>query len=107
MPENQPYTKLVEYTVRDRCLHDNLDRVRALCDAVAREALPNFRYVVWRREDGLSFVHVATVEAPGAQAAFHALPEFAAFSRGLAARCQAPPRFTLLAAVGAWRVSTT
>lgn len=100
MTKPSTYTKLVEYRVRPECLQDNLALVRALCDALARRAPPDVRYRVWQRDTALDFVHLAVVEAPGAQRGLHALPEFTEWTRGLADRCDEAPRFTLLSLLG-------
>ncbi len=81
------------------------DRNEALVRAVFEEleitAPTGLRYASFRLEDGVSFVHVATVESRSANPLVE-LPAFKAFQEKLKERCVEPPVVTEMSAVGAY-----
>jgi hypothetical protein len=65
------------------------------------------RYASFRLADGVSFVHVASIETDDGSNPLTATPAFAAFVEDIAARCDEPPVATEATVVGSYRFSPT
>jgi hypothetical protein len=76
-----------------RTQHDRADENQALVEAVfaelAETAPAGLHYDTYRLDDGVSFVHVATVE--GDTNPLQTVPAFQAFLAGIADRCEKGP----------------
>lgn len=60
-------------------------------------------YHAMKLEDGVSFVHVATISTADGQNPLTALPSFKAFTASIAERCEEKPASFPATAVGAYR----
>src|SRR4051794_27610975 len=92
---------MVRYTVKPDRVAENEELVRAVYDELAAAAPAGLRYATFRLDDGVSFVHMATVEGD-----HNPLAEVAAFARFQADvrdRCDVPPVVTELHEVGCYR----
>jgi quinol monooxygenase YgiN len=92
---------MVRYKVKPDRAEENEQLVRAVYDELAATAPPALRYATFRLDDGVSFVHIATVEDES-----NPLAEVAAFARFQADvrdRCEEPPVVTELHEVGSYR----
>jgi hypothetical protein len=96
-------TTVVRYTTRP----DRADENQALIEEVYAEltstAPPGLRYMTFRLDDGVSFVHVASIETEDGSNPLGTTAAFAAFQRDLGDRCVAPPAVTGATLVGAHR----
>jgi hypothetical protein len=79
--------------VRYKTKADRADENQALVEAVyaglAETAPPGLHYETYRLEDGVSFVHIATID--GDTNPLPALPAFQAFLAGIGDRCEEGP----------------
>jgi hypothetical protein len=92
-------TVVVRYTThRDRA-DENERLIRAVFAEMAERMPAGFRYTAARLEDGVTFVHVATVEGENPLASSAA---FAAFVSGISDRCTEPPVSSDGTAIGAY-----
>lgn len=96
-------TIMVRYTTAEAHADANEALVRAVFDELRARAPEGLRYASFRLPDGISFVHLATLEAPGANPLTE-LASFKAFQAELAGRCAAAPVVTELAAIGSYRL---
>jgi hypothetical protein len=96
-------TVLVRYKTLENQTEKNAALVRAVYAELAEKAPPGFRYVTFRMADGVSYVHLATMD--GAESPLGALPSFQAFQADIRARCVEPPVLSELTVVGSYGIS--
>lgn len=91
--------------VRYKVKADRADENRELIERVFAELLETgpegLRYVSFLLEDGVSFVHVASIE--GESNPLGESPAFKAFQAGIKDRCEEPPVAVALDMVGQYR----
>jgi hypothetical protein len=92
---------MVRYTVKPDRAEENEQLVRAVYDELAATGPAGLRYATYRLDDGVSFVHVATVEDGSNPLA--EVEAFARFQEGVRDRCAVQPVVTELHEVGAYR----
>jgi len=93
---------LVRYKVKPDQVERNEELVRGVYDELHRTSPPGLRYATFRMDDGVSFVHLASVEIDGANP-LQSVEAFARFQEGIAERCDEPPVAVELAEVGSYR----
>jgi hypothetical protein len=91
---------MVRYTVKPDRVAENEELVRAVYDELAATAPAGLRYATYRLDDGVSFVHLATVE--GEHNPLSDVAAFARFTADVRARCDEPPVTTALHLVGSY-----
>jgi hypothetical protein len=97
---------MVRYTVKPERVAENERLIRAVYDEL-REAEPEgIRYSTFRLDDGVSFVHVASVDAEDSSSPLFALPAFRRFREGLADRCDEPLSRSELTEIGSFHLET-
>jgi hypothetical protein len=82
---------VVRYKVKPELADANtrlIERVFAELEAQRPEGI---RYASLSLEDGVSFVHIASIESADGSNPLAAIPSFAAFTRDIADRCDEPP----------------
>ena len=90
---------LVRYTVRPECAEENTRLVERVFERLHQNAPEGLSYASFRLEDGVSFVHVASV-ADSENNPLRQLPEFHAFTSTIRERCDVAPVTTTLQEVG-------
>ena len=76
------------------------EQIRAVFEELTRTAPPGIRYGAFKQADGLSFAHIAFVEAPANP--LEALAAFKAFTAQVRDRCDEPPVTFELTAIGTY-----
>lgn len=94
-------TIMVRYKTSESLADANEALVRAVFAQLRDRSPTGLRYATYRLDDGVSFVHIATVEAI-AENPLTALPAFKEFQKELKARCIEQPQFTELSAVDSY-----
>lgn len=95
--------------VRYQTKPDRGDENQALVEEVfaglgsARPA--GLRYMTLRLGDGVSFIHVASIDTPDGANPLTATPAFGAFQREIAERCEVGPLVMDATVVGSYRFS--
>jgi hypothetical protein len=92
-------TVVVRYRVRPEAADENARLVEEVYAALAELEHSDFRYVTYRLDDGVSFVHVAH---HGEANPLASLPAFAEFQRKLQQRCVEPPAPSEATVVGSY-----
>jgi quinol monooxygenase YgiN len=92
---------MVRYTVRPECAEENARLIRDVFASLARESPADLSYASYRLDDGVSFLHIATVRDEQTNP-LRALPAFQAFVAGIRERCATPPATTVLQEVGSY-----
>ena len=93
---------MVSYTLKPDCVSENERLARAVYDALAVAKPAGLRYATFRKEDGVSFVHIVAHEETQGGNALTALPAFRAFAAGVKDRCVAPPVRVELTGIGSY-----
>ncbi len=92
---------MVRYRVKPDQVERNEELVRAVYDELDRTSPAGLRYGTFRMDDGVSFVHVASVETDGPNP-LQVVEAFARFQDGIAERCDEPPVAVELTEVGSY-----
>lgn len=94
--------------VRYRTTVQQADENQALVEAVFAEldatAPEGIRYATFRLDDGVTFVHVATIETDDGSNPLEDIEAFRTFSQGVAQRCQDTPVAAGARLVGSYRL---
>ncbi len=99
-------TIMVRYKTSQAHADTNETLVRAVFDELRARAPQGLRYASHRLADGVTFVHIATVETPN-QNPLTALPSFKTFQEQLKNRCVEPPVVTELPVIDSYGWVTT
>lgn len=83
-------TVMVRYETEPSYAETNARLVRAVFDELRARAPGGFRYTTYRLPDGVSFIHLATLDVPD-QNPLTGLASFQTFQTELKARCVKPP----------------
>jgi hypothetical protein len=94
---------VVRYKVRADRLGEHEDLIRKVFAELATVRPAGLAYHALKLEDGVSFVHVATVSTVDGQNPLTALPAFKAFTANIADRCEEKAVNSLATAIGAYR----
>jgi quinol monooxygenase YgiN len=94
-------TVMVRYKTSEKHADTNAALVRAVFEELRARAPKGLRYATYRLEDGMTFVHIATLDSPDDNP-LTALPAFKAFQKELKDRCVEPPAFSELSPVGSY-----
>lgn len=94
-------TIMVRYKTSEAKGDANETLVRAVFEELRTRAPGGIRYASYRLPDGVTFVHVATLETPE-ENPLAALPSFKAFQAQLKDRCVELPVVTELRVVGSY-----
>jgi hypothetical protein len=95
---------VVRYRTKPEHADENQRLVENVFAALGRGRPENFRYATFRLDDGVSFMHVASVETDDGVNPLDSLDEFQAFTKGIADRCEEPPRVEVATVVGSYRL---
>ena len=100
-------TIMVRYKTSSEAMGDtNATLVRAVFEELRTRAPGGIRYTSYRLADGVTFIHIASVETRGDNPLI-ALPAFKAFQAQLKDRCVEAPVVTDLSVVGSYGEAAT
>lgn len=91
---------MVRYKVKPEHAARNETLVRNVYDELAAIAPAGLRYATFALDDGLSFVHFASIEGDGNP--LTEIAAFRAFTENIEDRCDEPPRPVALRAIGSY-----
>lgn len=94
-------TIMVRYKTLEAQGDTNAALVRAVFAELRAGAPKGLRYTSYRLTDGVTFVHIATLETPD-ENPLTRLPSFKAFQNDIKARCVEPPVVTEMTVVGSY-----
>jgi hypothetical protein len=95
---------MVRYKVKPDRVAENEALVRAVYDELESVAPAGIRYATFRLEDGVSFMHFATIDTEDGQTPLSKLRAFQRFQENIGERCDEPPAVTQLEAIGSYRL---
>ena len=94
---------VVHYKIKAERLAEHEELVRKVFTELETVQPAGLAYQALKLEDGVSFVHVATVSTADGQNPLTALPSFRAFVAEIGDRCEEKPSNSPATAVGAYR----
>jgi hypothetical protein len=92
---------LIRYRLKPDQVDRNEELVRAVYEELHRAAPAGFRYVTFKLEDGVSFMHIS--ESEGDESPLADMAAAQEFQREIADRCDEQPVITQLTEVGSYR----
>lgn len=95
---------IVRYKVKEDKAQENIEYVQAVFSALERSKPEGLRYATFRLEDGVSFIHIASIETEDGSNPLSELDEFSAFTEDIASRCDEPPVASEVETIGNYRV---
>jgi hypothetical protein len=94
-------TIMIRYKTLEAQADTNAALVRAVFEELRARAPKGLRYASYRLPDGVTFLHIATLETPDENPLI-ALPSFKAFQSEHKARCVEPPVVTEVSLLGSF-----
>jgi hypothetical protein len=95
---------MVRYRVKPDQAGENQRYVEQVFAELQRTAPAGIRYATFKEPDGVSFVHIASIETENGDNPLSKSPAFQAFQAGIRDRCEVQPVATELDEVGSYRV---
>jgi hypothetical protein len=93
---------VVRYVVKPEFADENQRLIKRVFERLAETRPAGLRYTSLLLADGVSFVHVLSVETEDGQNPLSSLPEFAEFTKDIKDRCDEPPVAQEATVVGAF-----
>lgn len=94
---------LVRYRVKPDRIDEHVGYVARVFEQLDRDRPAGIRYASFRLEDGVSFVHLASIETEDGTNPLSGLAAFKAFTERIQDRCDQPPVAMGLEQVGMYR----
>lgn len=91
---------MVRYKLKADRVSENESFVRQVFAQLEQERPAGMRYATFKLDDGVSFVHIASLDAPEGTNPLTELSTFKAFTADIKDRCEEPPVSTKLNEVG-------
>jgi hypothetical protein len=92
---------LVRYTTRADRAEENAQLIREVFDSLRKTAPAGIRYASYRLDDGVSFIHIASIDDP-VNNPLQNLAAFKAFTANINDRCDVAPETLVLNEVGSY-----
>lgn len=93
---------MVRYTVKPEQVAENQRLVELVYADLKQTAPTGLRYATFKQNDGLSFVHIASIETENGESPLPQLPAFQAFLAQIKDRCTEPPMTVELETIGTY-----
>ncbi|CAN5780074.1 hypothetical protein BH10CHL1_BH10CHL1_30600 [soil metagenome] len=93
---------LVRYKVKAEQAHENQRLVEQVYAELQCNAPTGLRYATFKQNDGVSFVHIASIETESGDSPLSELPAFKAFQAQIKDRCVEPPVAIDLEEIGSY-----
>jgi len=95
---------LVRYKVKPDKADENEQFIRKVFDELKEKTPDGLRYASFKLDDGVSFVHVASIETNDGSNPLGENGAFKAFQEKIKDRCEEPPVAVTLNEIGSYRV---
>jgi hypothetical protein len=93
---------MVRYKVKPDRAAENEELVRAVYEELDGTRPPGFRYATFQLPDGVSFVHLASVETEDGHSPLSEVTAFRRFQENIGDRCEEAPVATELREIGSF-----
>ena len=94
---------IVHYKVKADKANENQRLVEKVFEELHQRCPPGLRYASFMLSDGVSFVHVVSIETADGDNPLIKIPAFNTFSAGIQDRCEEQPVLTEMTEVGSYR----
>jgi hypothetical protein len=94
---------MVRYKVKPERAAENEELVRAVYEELQRDKPGGLQYATFQLEDGVSFVHLSSVDTEDGRSPLPELKAFQAFQEHIRERCDEFPVVTELREIGSFR----
>jgi hypothetical protein len=95
---------MVRYKVKADHVATNEELVRAVYEELQRTQPAGLRYATFQLDDGVSFVHLASIETEDGHSPLSDVQAFRQFQENIGARCDEAPVATELREIGSFRL---
>lgn len=95
-----PVTRVVQYTTKPEHAAENEDLIREVFAELAADQPEGLSYASFRLNDGVSFIHIVTLDSDANPLAASAA--FAKFQAGIQERCATAPSFSDAEIIGSY-----
>ena len=95
---------IVRYKVKSDKAQQNIEFIQKVFTALDNSKPEGLRYASFRLEDGVSFIHIASIETSDGANPLSGFEEFKAFKQDIASRCEEPPVASDVDTIGNFRV---
>ena len=95
---------IVRYKVKEEKAQQNIEYIRDVFRALEKSKPEGLRYGSFQLEDGVSFVHIASIETEDGTNPLASFDEFKVFTQDIASRCEEPPVASSAETIGNYRV---
>jgi hypothetical protein len=93
---------MVRYKVKADRAAENENYIARVFEQLERDKPPGLHYATFKLDDGVSFVHIASLEAAADGNPLRELSAFKAFTAEIRDRCEEPPATVNLSEVGSY-----
>lgn len=94
---------IVRYKVKADKANENQEYIRKVFEELHKNGPQGLRYASFKLSDGVSFVHIVSVETPDGRNPLIETPAFKAFDLGIRDRCEEQPVLMEMTEVGSYR----
>ena len=95
---------MVRYKVKADRADENQRYIENVFEELKSSSPAGLRYASFKLDDGVSFVHIASIETENGEYPLGYSPAFQAFTENIAGRCDEPPVAANLNDVGSYRL---
>lgn len=95
---------IVQYKVKADMAGENQRLVEAVYDDLKANSPAGIRYVTFKKEDGVTFVHIAMINTEDGSNPLSESAAFKAFQANIADRCDEPPVAVDISEVGSFGI---
>lgn len=93
---------MVRYKVKPEHVARNEELVRQVYQELGQTRPAGLRYATFALEDGVSFVHIASINGDGGENPLTEVAAFRAFTENIGDRCDEPPQPVALRTIGSY-----
>ena len=93
---------LVQYKVKEDKSEENINFIKKVFDELKVNSPSGLRYASFHQPDGLSFVHIASIESADGKNPLSETKAFAEFQKDIKDRCEIPPHAIELHEIGSY-----
>ncbi len=94
---------IVRYKVKPERADENTQLIEKVFAELAQTTPEGLRYASFMGEDGVTFIHFASIETADGANPLDNSPAFAAFQEGIRERCEVPPEVLPLTSIGSYQ----
>lgn len=94
---------MVQYRVKPDQVGENQQQIERVFEELRRNSPAGLRYASFKQSDGVTFVHIASIETETGDNPLSQSPAFQAFQAGIRDRCDQQPVVTDLEEIGSYQ----